>query len=503
MTKSGSSVLEDIQRQISTVKKKAGEYSSNMSSCERKISSLSSEREQCVAQLAEFYLPELDSKTLQESSRDIHVAAQKFYDQKLKRHDELEKLMFTSNEKIDAYTKKASDIVTKLNAKASERDAAYELMVKAIECNPERAGIFAKVSQLEEQQKRDLQRISEMQEDAKKKLPAYEADPLFTYLVNRAKFGTKEYSGSGIIKTLDEWVAKMDNFEENFRNCSTLMAMPEIAQQVADQRKEELDSLQSRLKSIQEESEEFKQYNKLMAQGAKLEQDRAENQKQTEAERATYASYSQELSDMRSTKDKYHKLADSAIENLLSGESIQKLKDRAKKTPDPRDDQIVARMEAIDEKICSLKENSREYQREKSDWDSKLKGLEGVESKFTSNNYESSRSNFDSGFDINSFLTGYMAGNYSSSTLWNNIEENQNTEPAPVYHSSYSSGGYGSSSRSSDSDSSSSSSSSSGWGFGSSSSSSSSYSSYDSGSSSSFSSCDSGGGSSFSSCDSG
>lgn len=42
---------------------------------------------------------------------------------------------------------------------------------------------------------------------------AYENDPLFLYLW-RAGWGTSEYSGRGIVRLIDGWVARLSRFEK-------------------------------------------------------------------------------------------------------------------------------------------------------------------------------------------------------------------------------------------------------------------------------------------------
>lgn len=46
-----------------------------------------------------------------------------------------------------------------------------------------------------------------------RKAPAFESDPLFVYLWDRA-WGTSEYRGRGLIRVLDGWVAHLSGYRQ-------------------------------------------------------------------------------------------------------------------------------------------------------------------------------------------------------------------------------------------------------------------------------------------------
>lgn len=57
------------------------------------------------------------------------------------------------------------------------------------------------------------ERLAEATAQRAAKAPDYDNDPLFAYLWNRA-WGTSEYDGSGIVRLLDGWVARVCRFND-------------------------------------------------------------------------------------------------------------------------------------------------------------------------------------------------------------------------------------------------------------------------------------------------
>ncbi len=57
------------------------------------------------------------------------------------------------------------------------------------------------------------QRLQEATEQRAKQAPAYDSDPLFVYLWDRA-WGTSEYQGRGVVRLIDGWVADISGYAQ-------------------------------------------------------------------------------------------------------------------------------------------------------------------------------------------------------------------------------------------------------------------------------------------------
>ncbi|MEK6846312.1 MAG: hypothetical protein AABY26_06115, partial [Nanoarchaeota archaeon] len=149
--------------------------------------------------------------------------------------------------------------------------------------------------------------------------------------------------------------------------------------------------------------------------------------------------YASEKNEMNSTKDQYHRTALDKLKSYLKGSSIAELKERAAATPHPEDDHLVDEIIRIDAQVKEIKREAKEVQQQQASIAGQLEGLGSISRRYASKDYESSRCYFDGNFDINTFLLGYIAGNYSASEVNHQIDTHQHFRPRETY-SSYSSG---------------------------------------------------------------
>ena len=78
--------------------------------------------------------------------------------------------------------------------------------------------------------------LSEIEQEATQKLPAYEESSLFKYLKER-KFGTEEYAKRGFTRRMDRWVAKYIDYNKAKQGYEFLVETPEQMRKIiADDR---------------------------------------------------------------------------------------------------------------------------------------------------------------------------------------------------------------------------------------------------------------------------
>src|SRR3989338_2243130 len=120
------------------------------------------------------------------------------------KHEVLAAIVNDTEKNIEDYVKEREDIYTKLSVVYLPEMTAQAVNNTLKEAQAEVRKIFQ-----EKQEKRTQleTRIDDFRKDAETKLKDYRENKLFMYLTNR-KFGTAKYDHDGIIKTLDEWVAR-------------------------------------------------------------------------------------------------------------------------------------------------------------------------------------------------------------------------------------------------------------------------------------------------------
>ncbi len=183
----------------------------------------------------------------------------------------------------------------------------------------------------------------------------YETDPLFMYLWRR-KYGSAEYAASNIIKWLDAKVADLVGYHGARANYAVLL---EIPVRLADH----VERLAERLREHQEtvDARETDKIKELAGTdlAAQLRTSRAEQDANLKAFEAT----SGELSDIGEQLNRYaegrdpafHKAVELSAE-FLSQERTDQLMRLARLTTTPSDDQIVARIANLDERLARATE---------------------------------------------------------------------------------------------------------------------------------------------------
>lgn len=446
MSISGSSVNSKIKDQINETENGHEKLSSKIYDYEKKITGLMEEREETYSKLAVIYLPEIDAESVKKTLKEVQKEVQAIFEEKQERRKKVEELMQASKENKNGIEAKFDDVTKELKTTAAEHDKVKEAVMKECKDVPKYKDTILQADKAEERLRQNKTRVVEVKNEAEEKLPAYENNKLFSYLLGR-NYGDNGYAGNMITKKLDGFVAKVINYDEAKKNYDFLKSMPELMKEEVKARQKELDSL---VKNLQEmESKVGSKYGlqKIISEGISLFKERKKIGEEIEKLDEEYKKYLAERKEIDNTKGGYHQTAIKKLKEYLKSESIADLKEKAKATSGTEDDKAVYRIEEIDTEIRDFKDKSKDAKKERDDMGEKLEKLKDMYKKYSNNNYDSSNSNFKSGFDINNLLILYMAGQMSHDDVWNDIKDHQEFE----HHSSYSSSSYSSSSHDSSS----------------------------------------------------
>ncbi len=442
---SGSTVYREIRGKISTLESNLNGLGKKLSDCENSITKSMNEREDCYSQLAAFYLPELDAASLRTTLREIQNDVKRIFVQKQTRRQELEEIMGLSQAEKRKYEAELDKVTEKLNGKVGERERLSKIVLGELRKDNIYTELKSKAKEADKQLVDCHKRVKEIEKDAVDKLPAYETNKLFMYLLDRS-FGDSSYDKHGLVAKLDVWVAKIVNYDERKQFYDFLHSVPEIMKEEVQKREKSLGNLVRMVQRIEKEYSDKNGLTKVVGEGTKLGQEREKLLKYIEDLSSKYSAAGQERRNLDSTKDDYYIEAISRLKDYLKGNTIEDLKEKALGTKERTDDNLVEQIEEIDSNIKDLKIKAKNLKTERDSAEEKLDGLKAIQQKYSHAEYESGRSHFTSSFDINSLLVGYLAGKYSQNDLWHDISHSHHFEPAEEsYHSSYSSSSYHSS----------------------------------------------------------
>ena len=433
MTVSGSTIHRKIKDRIVEVEREHSTLSSSVYEYENQIAQVVDERERCYGRLAEIYLPEMTAQAVTQTLKEVQKDVQKIFEEKQHRRKELESLIETAKVKREKLEDKLEDITGQLNKKAAERDGLTARIAVQLQGNTDYVALSNEAKQTNARLEQNKARLQEVERDSEEKLKAYKANAQFIYLANR-EFGSGNYNAGWLTRIIDSRVAKKIRYSEQKKNYDYLLAMPQLMETEVQRRQEELEAILKRAHEIEQAEAEKHRLPEVLEGGARLGRERNQFMAEVEALDAKYSDYVKERTELDNTKGEYHQEAIRKLKAFLKGRDIGALIEKAEDTPTEEDNRILNRLGEIDARIKTLKYQSKEAKLHRDTVQEKLKGSKEILRKYAQNDFESERSYFDDGFDVEALLLGYVLGRYDYPHVWDRIEDQQHFKPRETYH---------------------------------------------------------------------
>ena len=296
-------------------------------------------------------------------------------------------------------------------------------------------------------------RWEDLTAECERKLPAYAENPLYCYLV-ASKYGSEQYDRAGLARSLDRWVARLCDFEQNRANHLTLLAMS------AELQRGPAGDYDSLLKAAAKKLAQHVSNAELNAGVPRAKEALEKHVAQQSRLKASANDLHSRIKKYVDRTDQRYARAKQLISDSLANRSSADLVAFVSTTASPEDDVLVTRLVAMRAELDEIKSQrprliaqrdraEREYDRAKS-----------LERSLRSNRYDSGDYEYGGGLDINSMLVGYMAGQLSDRDASSTIGRYRREVPQEVFVSTPTSstgtsgsyGGWASSTNSSDSD---------------------------------------------------
>lgn len=226
----------------------------------------------------------------------------------------------------------------------------------------------------------------------------YRDDPLFIYLWER-KFGTSDYDRSGLVRMLDQWVARLVGYQDARANFAILTQIPERLEahverlsKLEQEEHAKLDGIEA-AKIRELAGEKFlssldsahEKQNNLMAELERLNAELAETGRQLK----TYAE----------GQDQSFREAVEKTACFLEGQNLTALRSEARDTPDVEDDEIVRMIGKLSDERNAIDALSRKKRKELDEAFWRKEELLRIAADFRRSRYDAPGSVFDTGPD--------------------------------------------------------------------------------------------------------
>ena len=398
-----------------------------ISSSKGERDNLEDHRGDALVELAEHYLPELSLEAIRETWIEVRSSVADVLMRKEDhrrrvreslasanvRREQLEAELMTLNVELDAAIEAEQEIANQVEqtlrqsdefVRLSDRAAVAEAALERAEAN-----------------------LQEIDQDAARKLPAYDASSLFRYLHDE-RFGTEQYSKRGFTRRADRWLAKFINYQQARKSYEFLKQTPEKMREIIAADREAFDTVMNELERHRDEVAR-----KLGLQDKIAETQRLQAKRDTQLRLLNEAvektnSIEAELTQLDDARGPYYREAISIFRGMLEKTDSRELRERAKQTAELTDDQIVARLVGVEVEIDELEQAVEKRRDGLKAMQAMMDSLGQVIQRFRALQFDSSRSQFVGTLDVLDEL--YRARDVRDiDSLWERIRSAQRWGP--------------------------------------------------------------------------
>jgi chromosome segregation ATPase len=272
------------------------------------------------------------------------------------------------------------------------------------------------------------EKASQAETDKLKKSKPYEDDRLFMYLWNR-RYLTTDYRGGWFARQLDEWVARLIDFRRNRANYHMLQELPRRLREHATKAQQMAQLEVQALHTMEREAAEADGILALQGKVQEAEKQLKQLDAEIEAEEDRQQKLLQEQTAFNTGTDPLSKQIIDLQSGELEKEQIANLYRKARTTPRPEDDVIVAQLQQLhqrqDQVIAEIQsENTRLQQQQRN-----LAELEEVRRRYRQNGYDAYNSSFPGNFTLAVLLGQMLGGMMNSDRVWQEIGRHHQTSP--------------------------------------------------------------------------
>ncbi|MBW2489372.1 MAG: hypothetical protein JRE72_18295 [Deltaproteobacteria bacterium] len=271
---------------------------------------------------------------------------------------------------------------------------------------------------------RAQKKAAQAEADREEKGKPYREDPLFMYLWKR-RYLTPDYSGGGLTRTLDGWVAKMINYADARSNYYMLTELPLRLREHADRQERLAAQAVQKLREMEAAALEVEPITKnkelLRSEQKSLE----ESESRIEEEEKRHATLLEQRSAHASGSDQLSRQAIELQVSEIKNDSLANLYMQAKMTNNPDDDVIVSRIRELQEEEEELLAEVKNLQSQIEQQQKKYREIDELRRRFRRRSYDSDHSFFPSGFQLAALLRLLMSGRASGGDVWDRIDHEQ------------------------------------------------------------------------------
>ena len=424
----GVAIYHQLQEALDQSRSFAATQKRDVDLLDVQLNELVAQKGAALLDLARYYLPEFSRAAVESTFAEVRSALLEVLGRKERTQAELTARARRFVETVQTLEDKLDFITQQLNQQVERREQLEIQVADKLKEDVDFQRLSREAAQMEARLQQNEARVHELQSSVNEKLPPYEQSQLFQYLY-RNGYGTSEYKGTGITKSLDKWVAKLIDFPKARNGYEFLRTTPKLMAEEVARRQAEFKSLMEQIEAIEYRHTDAVGLTAVLEEGRKLGAKRDEIVATLEKTRTEQQAVDLELQQLDQTQGKFYEEAIRKFEQFLTQTETGVLQTRAQRTPDPRDDEIVARIADLTAQIERLKPQIARAVLERKKADELAGGMDLVVNRFRQNNFDSERSSFADALRTDAELQRYLQGLTKPEELWQVFRRQQQFEP--------------------------------------------------------------------------
>jgi hypothetical protein len=420
----GTDQLAVINQHMATVRNGLDTIHQRMETANQQMVRLRNRLTDEYRQLARFRLDELAANRVATQLDETDRAVLKLMERRSQALSELDSAIEQSiakqaelNAERDQAVRKRDDLLKQIDESAAEikaqlsRQEVYQVQERRV------AETVARAEQAEK-------KAARAETDREEKGQPYRDDPLFMYLWQR-RFLTPDYTGGGLTRSLDGWVAKMIKYADARSNYFMLTELPVRLREHAQRQKEIAAAALQKLHDMEAKALQVEGIVRNKAALAAVQKSLEEVETRIETEEKRYEKLFQQHSTYATASDENSRQAVELQLSEIKSETLASLYMQAKMTSNPDDDVIVARIRDLQQEEKNLVAEIKTLQTQESRQQQSFRELEELRRRFRQSSYDSRHSYFPSGFELAALLGMLLSGQASGGDVWDRIGREQ------------------------------------------------------------------------------
>lgn len=353
-------------------------------------------------------------------------------------------LLTSRRETLKVLTERRHQAEQRVRQAAAERHAAakaveevlseIDALRKSVEADtrtkPEWAAARARIDEVAGMAEQAEKKALQAEADREEKRKPYEADPLFMYLWRR-KFGTAAYRVGPFTRFMDRLVARVVGYDKARPNYTMLNEIPARLREHVERMKSEVEAERARLTALERST--------LVAAGiepmearlgeAKAGLREAEGRLNEAGEALTAIDRTYDTSVLEG--DAPYREAVELLAAADSREDLNHLYQEAIRTPTPRDEEIVRRIQATDVMIARADRQVANAHRQLQDLAQRRAMIERERGEFLRRGYDNPYGSFGNEVVLGNVLGGVLTGMVSGAVLGEVLRGGFHQGPGP------------------------------------------------------------------------